>query len=69
MAKITARMNGRGTDLEAMKQNAISKFEDLSPGADWTITEIDLWGEEDVGTRQGMVSMWTATITATADVE
>jgi hypothetical protein len=69
MAKVTARVSVNGTDLNAMMDQAKEQFGDLSNGTDFKITEVDLWGAQDIASKQGMTIMWNATITGEATVE
>jgi len=69
VAKVTARVTVRGSDLAAMIAEAEQQFSDLSPDGEWTIAEVDLWGSEDVASRGGMTVLWSATITGETSVE
>lgn len=63
MAKVTARVSVRGIDLKEMMASALDQLSELSSEA-WTITEVDLYGSEDIASRDGMAQLWTASMTA-----
>lgn len=66
--KAKIRLTLKGTDLAEMAKTALSKADQLAK-ADWSIEEVDLWGEEDVQSKEGMVIMFSATFNLVADVE
>jgi hypothetical protein len=67
MAKVTARVNVRGVDLKEMMATTIEQLGELAD-AKWTITEVDLYGSEDIASRQGMATLWAASMTAEANL-
>lgn len=67
MAKITANISVAGTDLVAMRDEALEKLSELHSGS-WTIESADLWGEEDMASKQGMLRSWRASFSATAQL-
>lgn len=67
MAKVTVRLQVRGVDLKEMMSGAVEQAGELSEAA-WKITEIDVWGNEDIASRQGMARLWQASMTLEATV-
>lgn len=67
MAKVTARVSVRGIDLKEMMQGALDQLSELS-SEKWTIIEIDLYGSEDIASKSGMAQLWSASMTAEANV-
>lgn len=67
MAKITARISVSGTDLDAMRDEAIDRLSELYRGP-WQVEEVDLWGEEDIASKQGMLRNWQATFSCEASI-
>lgn len=65
MAKVTARVSVKGIDLKEMMASAMDQLGELSD-ATWKITEVDLWGSEDIASRDGLAQVWTASMTAEA---
>jgi len=37
--------------------------------AKWKITDIRLWGQEDVASRSGMARLWSASMTLEANID
>lgn len=70
MAKVTANVNVRGVDASAMLAAAKERLAQLS-SADWTIKEafISDYGPDSVATADGMLPMWTGSVTAEADIK
>jgi hypothetical protein len=62
-------MNVRVTDLEGAKTQAMSSLADLDGNVKWSITEISFWASEDIGSRNGMIPVWNATVTAEGESE
>lgn len=62
MGKVVARITVQGTDLEAMRNEAIEKLSELHGGA-WTVDEVDLWGSEDIASKAGMLRNWSGSFT------
>jgi TnpA family transposase len=67
MPKVTARLTVKGVDLKEMMNQAIGQMADLTD-AQWTISEIELWGQEDVASREGMARLWSASMSLEANV-
>lgn len=63
MAKITANISVSGTDLPAMRDEALQMLSELY-GGEWTVTEVDLWGQEDLASKAGMLRSWNGSFTA-----
>lgn len=66
--KLAVSLTVRGADLPAMLEEAQNRLDDLDSSVSWTITEAELWGDmnEPAATRDGLVSIYSATIRATA---
>ena len=67
MAKIKASVSVSGTDLVAMREEALQNLGELY-ASKWTIEEVDLWGEEDLASKAGMLRAWRGSFTATAEI-
>jgi hypothetical protein len=67
MPKITTRISVKGVDLKEMMASAITQLADLTD-AKFKITEIDLWGDEDVAAKNGMARLWSASMTLEANI-
>lgn len=65
--KTRLRLTVKGTSLAEMAQSALEKADQLA-SADWTVEEVDLWGEEDVQAREGMLVVFSGSFTLVADV-
>lgn len=68
MPKVTARINVRGIDLSQMIADAKEKLSELTD-AEWKINEVDLYGDEDISSRQGMARLWSASMSAEANIK
>jgi hypothetical protein len=68
MAKVTARLSVKGTDLREMMEQAKEQMADLGD-AQWRITEVELWNQEDMASKSGMVRLWSGSFTLEANVE
>lgn len=68
--KVTATVNVRGVDAAQMMVAAREKLAELST-ADWKLTEVSVnnWMEDAAATRDGMLPMWSGSVTAEADVK
>lgn len=66
--KTRLKITVRGTDLAEMAKSAMSKADQLA-SAEWTVEEADVWGEEDIQSKEGMLVMFTCNFTLVADVE
>lgn len=67
VAKVTARIGVRGIDLKEMMASALDQLSELSAET-WTITEVELYGSEDIASKSGMAQLWSASMTAEANV-
>lgn len=69
--KTTVNLGVRGTSLTAMVEDAKKKLDELHPGADWEITELQTYGGgEDVADESnGFVTLWSGQVTAITTVE
>mgnify|MGYP001316287895 CR=1 FL=1 len=67
MSKVTVRVSVKGTDIREMMATAKEQVADLGD-APWTISEMELYGQDDMATKQGLVKMWSASMTLDADV-
>jgi polysaccharide pyruvyl transferase WcaK-like protein len=67
VAKVTARVSVRGIDLKEMMSSALDQLSELSAET-WTITEVDLYGSEDIASRDGMAQLWSAQMVAETNV-
>lgn len=65
--KTTLKLTIKGTALAEMAQSALAKADQLA-NADWAVSEVDLWGEEDVQAKEGMLVVFTGTFTLVAEV-
>lgn len=70
MAKVTATVSVRGVDASAMLVLAREKLAALSE-ANWTITEVSVsnWGDDEIAGRDGMLPMWSGSVTAETDIK
>lgn len=59
----------KGTSLRDMVRRALAKADELAP-ARWSIEDADVWGEEDVESREnGMLVVFSVTFHLVADIE
>jgi len=68
MPKVTCRISVKGVDLKDMMAQAVGQMMDLTD-AKWKITDIDLWGQEDIASRSGMARLWSASMVLEANIE
>lgn len=71
MAKVTATVSVRGVDASAMLASAKERLSQLSSG-EWSIKEVfisDFGPMDEVATRDGMLPMWSGSVTAEADIK
>lgn len=71
MPKVTATVQVRGVDASVMLADARDKLTQLAE-VDWTITDTymgDYGPMDEVATRDGMLPMWTGSVTAEADIK
>jgi len=68
MAKVTTRVSVRGIDLKDMLKQAHEQLADLSESP-FTVTEVDLYGIDDVAVKDGMARLWSATFTMETNVD
>lgn len=66
-ASVTVSLTVRGADLPAMLEEAQSRLDDLDSSVTWSITDVELYGDmnEPAATRDGLVSIYHATVRAT----
>lgn len=67
MAKISATVSVTGTDLPAMRDEALRMLGELHT-TEWTLEEVDLWGEEDLASKAGLLRSWRGSFTAEAQL-
>ncbi|MFA6046180.1 MAG: hypothetical protein WC718_14445 [Phycisphaerales bacterium] len=67
MPKIVVNVSVKGTDLKQMMASAKEQMADLG-AVPWKITQINLWGQDDAATRQGMVKLWSASMDLEANI-
>lgn len=67
MAKITVRLNTRGVDLTGMMAEANEQLSELAD-ARWRITDVECFAGEDLPSKDGMMRLWSAMLTAEAEV-
>lgn len=65
--KVTANTSVSGIDLRDMMAEAQSRFDEMA-NVPWTIVSVDVWGNEDVASKQGMSQLWRATFNAEASL-
>lgn len=67
MPKITVRLSTRGVDLAGMLTEAKDQLNELAD-ARWRITDVECYAGEDLPSKDGMLRLWSAMLTAEAEV-
>lgn len=66
---VTTTINVQADALSVLVTEALKELKSLHP-ADWTITEVKIWGRQDAASKNDeLVTIWNAEVTATATVD